>query len=222
MSQLSFYGVQIDAPDGRALLQIDQLTLGGGLYALTGANGVGKSTFLKTIMNLHPLTKGTIKLDACDSRRDRHAYFSKIIYQPQNFVAYPELTAAEFLIYFLRLRGAGRAEARKRSHQWLELVGLSHAAHRRTATFSQGMLQRLGLAYALQSDSAVLVLDEPFAGVDTDARAALTKLLADRAKTGIVLTCTHHIDEIVAFGALQLEIADQRISCSPGERVAWA
>ncbi|MEO1222094.1 MAG: ATP-binding cassette domain-containing protein, partial [Pseudomonadota bacterium] len=140
---------------------------------------------------------------------------SRAIYQPQNFVAYPDLTALEFLVYFARLRGVDKKAAKQRAESLLELVGLSQAANQRTDHFSQGMLQRLGLAYALQSGCSVVILDEPFAGVDPDAREVLLKLIVERAQQAIVLVCTHYITEFMAQGATRLDIAHGTLTKIP-------
>jgi ABC-type multidrug transport system ATPase subunit len=127
---------------------------------------------------------------------------------PQGFTAYPELGAREFLVYFLRLRGVARRDARTRAGVWLAAVGLDAAADARTGTFSQGMLQRLGLAYALSAGAALLVLDEPFAGVDPEGRAALTDLLFAAARDRVALVCTHHVEEMVERGAAVARVGE--------------
>lgn len=210
---LTFKDVRIDTPTGRRLLAVDAATLAPGLFALTGQNGAGKSTLLRTIMGLHPLSGGSIAIDNTDSRRDRRKFLRLTAFQPQNFAAFPEHTAARFLTYFGRLRGLTKREAASTGREWLARVGLDGAADHLTGTFSPGMLQRLGLAYVLQTGSAGLyVLDEPFAGVDPEARAALTALLAQESKNRIVLMSTHHVDEVVAHGAALLEIAAGRLN----------
>jgi ABC-2 type transport system ATP-binding protein len=211
MMNLSLDDVLIETADKRKLVEIDQFQFGSGLVAITGQNGIGKSTFLRTIVGVHRLSRGHVRLDDIDSRTQRQSYLRNIAYQPQNFAAYPNLTALEFLTYFQRLRGHGAGDARRSAAAWLQRVGLSEHSAQRTGTFSQGMLQRLGLAYVLQTNAPVYVLDEPFAGVDPAARATLTDLLAEEARSRIVLLCTHHVDEVSARGATVVEISDQRL-----------
>ncbi len=206
--QLKFSDLVINTPDGRRLLTINEAVIDAGITALTGKNGAGKSTLLSAIFGLRPLAGGAITLNGVDSRRDRQQFLANAVFQPQNFAAYPDLTGEEFLIYFLRLRGVSRTEARAISGNWLERVGLSDAGNRRTAEYSQGMLQRLGFAYAMQSGAPLCVLDEPFAGVDPAARADLSNVLADMARDRIILICTHHVDEMAARGATMVGIAD--------------
>jgi ABC-2 type transport system ATP-binding protein len=199
--QLKFSGIAIDTPCGRRILTIDEATLNCGITALIGQNGVGKSTLLRTIFGLHPLTEGTITLDNIDSRMHRQRFLVNAVFQPQNFTAYPDLTGLEFLKYFLRLRGFSSKEALIRASQWIARVDLSDAANHLTSEYSQGMLQRLGLAYALQSGAQLCVLDEPFAGVDPLARSQLSDLLADMAVERTILICTHHVEEMAERGA---------------------
>jgi len=213
---LSLENVLIETVDGRKLIETDRFSFGSGLVALTGKNGIGKSTLLRAIVGLHRPSRGRIRFDDIDNQAQRRAYLRHIAYQPQNFAAYPNLTARKFLVYFQRLRGFGAGEARRSAEAWLERVGLSGDAGQRTGTFSQGMLQRLGLAYVLQTNAPLYVLDEPFAGIDPAARATLTDLLAEEARSRIVLLCTHHVDEVSARGATLVEIAEQRLHLREG------
>jgi len=212
-SQLAFYGLKIASPAGQSLLSVDHLQLIDGLYALTGENGSGKSTLLRAIMGLHPIKAGTIKLDDADVRLDRRTFLQKSMYQPQNFTAYPELTAFEFLVYFRRLRGVGKRASKADARYWLGMMGLEVEADRRLSTFSQGMLQRLGLAFIFQNASASLcLLDEPFAGVDPSARQRHIRILAEHATDRVVILCTHHVDEAVDVGAHILRLDAQTLT----------
>lgn len=204
--ELTFSNAAFDTPCGRRIFSIESAIISAGITALTGQNGAGKSTLLRTIFGLHPLAAGSIKLNGIDSRKERNAFLANAVFQPQNFTGYPELTGLEFLIYFLRLRGHSRKLALSHSTYWIERVGLTEAASRRTAEYSQGMLQRLGFAYAMQSGASLCVLDEPFAGVDPIARSQLSDLLTEVAEHRIILICTHHVDEMTGRGAAVVSI----------------
>ena len=213
---LVFEAVAIATPARAPLLDIPSARIGRGLTALTGPNGAGKSTLLRTIFGLHPLGSGAIRLGDLDSRADRTRFLAHAIFQPQNFSAYPELTGLEFLTYFLRLRGRSAREARSHCGHWIERVGLAAARNQRAGSYSQGMLQRLGLAFALQADVPLCVLDEPFAGVDPGSRDTLSDLLAAEAAERIVLICTHHVDEMQARGAAIAQVADGSLRIGGG------
>jgi ABC-2 type transport system ATP-binding protein len=205
--ELHLDGVEVAAPDGRVLIARTSAAFGTGVTALVGGNGAGKSTLLRAILGLHPLKAGAIRFGPHDHRRDRAAFLERAVYMPQGFTAYPELSGREFLVYFLRLRGLRRRAAGARAGEWLAAVGLAEAGEARTGTYSQGMLQRLGFAYALSAGAALLVLDEPFAGVDPEGRAALMDLLFAAARDRVALVCTHHVSEMLERGAAVARVA---------------
>lgn len=190
---------RVAAVDGRPLLYAPDMTFHHGVTALVGPNGAGKSTFLRALATLHPVESGSIILDT--PAQDRRAILDNLIFLPQNFASYPDMTGQEVLEYYLQLRGAGRKQARSVATAWLEAVGLVQARNARTGTYSQGMLQRLGFAYAMQVDVRLYLLDEPFAGVDPETREALTDLLFSFCGDRTVIVCTHHVDEMVSRGA---------------------
>lgn len=198
---LTLGNVAVSTLDGRLLFDIEQARFSTGVTALAGPNGAGKSTLLRALSGLHPLTRGSVTLDGRHSEQNRRAFLEHLVFLPQNFTTYPELTGAEFLEYALRLRGAGARAARSMASAWLEAVGLQHAAKAQVGTYSQGMRQRLGFAYAMQLDVSLYLLDEPFAGVDAEARQTLTDLLFRIARTRIAIVSTHHLDEMLSRGA---------------------
>lgn len=182
-----------------------------GVTALTGRNGVGKSTLLRTLATVHPIMDGMVSIGDTELAKNKRAYLTKLMFMPQTFATYPELTGAEFLQLNLRLRGATRREARLISTTWLDIVGLSHAAKARTGSYSQGMLQRLGIAYTLQVDADVYLLDEPFAGVDQEGREELMRAIFNAGQQKVVIISTHHTDEMMANGANAVAIVERLI-----------
>jgi len=210
-SGLNLSGLRIAAPDGRTLIDLPNLSFCAGVTALIGANGSGKSTLLRTLATLHTAASGCIVLNGIDSLREHRAYLEKLVYLPQNFGAYPELTGQEFLEYALRLRGSRKQESRAVAAAWLEAVGLRQAARTRTGAYSQGMRQRLGFAYAMQLDVALYLLDEPFAGVDPESRQTMTDLLFRLAAGRIAIVSTHHVDEMHSRRAAFARIAEGKL-----------
>jgi len=205
--ELCLTGVELATIDGLPLIEPTTVTFPHGITALVGSNGAGKSTLLRAIVGLHPLTAGTIRLGAIDHRRDRTAFLAQSVFVPQNFTGYPEMTGEEFLTYFLRLRGVRRGDATRRAQEWLAAVGMEQAGRRKTATYSQGMLQRLGFAYAMQSNAELCVMDEPFAGIDPEGRDALTALLFRASSTCVTLLSTHHLEDVQTRGGAIARIA---------------
>jgi len=207
-SCLTLDDLRITRPDGSSLMEASQVCIRSGVTALLGSNGSGKSTLLRTLAALQPVKRGTILLDGLDPVRNRSAYLERLVFLPQNFAVYPDLTGREFLAYALRLRGAGRAETRTATSAWLDAVGLRHAADTKTGAYSQGMRQRLGFAYAMQLDVALYLLDEPFAGVDPESRDTMTDLLFRLGEDRIVIVSTHHVEEMFVRGAAVVRIAE--------------
>ena len=204
-------GIQVCAPDGRALVSASNVRFRTGVTALIGSNGSGKSTLLRALATVQPFARGSVLLDGLNGARDRRAFLERIVFLPQNFATYPDLTGREFLTYALRLRGVGRASARSTADAWLDAVGLRSAAGTKTGAYSQGMRQRLGFAYAMQLDVALYLLDEPFAGVDPESRNTMTDILFSAGRQSIVLVSTHHVDEMIARGSVLARIADGKL-----------
>jgi ABC-2 type transport system ATP-binding protein len=188
--------LSISTPNSLPLLRNVNHEFQTGITAVLGSNGAGKSTLLRAIATTYPILNGNILIGKIDSKRQRAAYLECLMFLPQTFFAYPELTASEFLQYFLRLRGASTQQANQISTTWLLKVNMQAAANLLIGTFSQGMLQRLGLAYVMQVDVPIYVLDEPFAGVDSENREILMNLLYEQGKRKVIIISTHHIDEM--------------------------
>ncbi len=106
---------------------------------------------------------------------------------------YAEITARDWVVYMLRLHGFGAAEARRRAIDALEITGMSSAMDRTMGTYSRGMRQRTKLAQAIAHDPDLLILDEPFNGLDPVGRHEITQLLKDWVKSGGSLIIASHI-----------------------------
>lgn len=193
--------LHVASPGGRPLIKGANAVMNTGVTALLGANGSGKSTLLRTFATVHPVAGGDIVMDNVSIRKDQRKYLERLMFLPQNFSVFPELTGQEFLEYSLQLRGASRRQARSVAAEWLKAVGLSQAAGMQTGAYSQGMRQRLGFAYAMQIEVRLYLLDEPFAGVDPETRETLTDLLFRLSDDRIIIVSTHHVDEMVSRGA---------------------
>lgn len=203
---LLLQALSISALDGRRLLHTAEASFHPLPTALTGPNGSGKSTLLRAIAALHPIDAGSISLVGLHPGRDRAAYLAQLVFMPQNFPVYPSMTGQEFLEYGLLLRGASRNNARSTASAWLNAVGLHSVAKAQAGTYSQGMRQRLGFAYALQLDLPLYLLDEPFAGVDPEWRSAMLDLLFNFCADRIAIVSTHHADEMLARGADEIRL----------------
>jgi ABC-2 type transport system ATP-binding protein len=170
----------------------------GQIYGSLGPNGSGKSTTLKIILGLVDPTRGQARLFGRAS--DRVASRESVGFLPESPYFYKFLTGEETLGFYGKLCGLRGAGLKKRVGEMLALVGLTNSGKRRLAGYSKGMLQRIGLAQALIQEPALLVLDEPTAGVDpAGAREICDLILALKNRGATVLLSSHllgHVQEI--------------------------
>jgi ABC-2 type transport system ATP-binding protein len=169
------------------------LTMRTGVLALLGPNGAGKTTLMQMIATITKPTSGRILFDGIGSAREPNALRRKLGYLPQDFGVYDGLTARQFLTYFAALKGIhGRAKVA----EMLELVNLHAVADRAVGGFSGGMKQRLGIAQALINDPALLIVDEPTAGLDPEERLRFRNILSDIGFDRLVIFSTHIVSDI--------------------------
>ncbi|MDE7283397.1 MAG: ABC transporter ATP-binding protein [Lachnospiraceae bacterium] len=172
------------------------ITLSNGVYGLLGANGAGKTTFMRLLCNLQTPTSGEIVLDGKNIAGLGEKYSELLGYLPQHFGYYPDFTALDFLLYVSALKGLSEKNAKKKSNQLLEAVGLSAESRHKIKTFSGGMKQRLGIAQAMLGDPHILILDEPTAGLDPKERVRFRNLISAFAKDRIVILSTHIVSDV--------------------------
>jgi ABC-2 type transport system ATP-binding protein len=178
----------------RSIVAVRDLNLevaAGQIYGLLGPNGSGKSTTLKIILGLVPPTRGRAQIFERDS--DRVASRESVGFLPESPYFYQFLTAEETLRFFGKLCGLRSARLKQRVEEMLALVGLTNARKQRLGGFSKGMLQRIGLAQALIHEPALLVLDEPTAGVDPAGAREIRDLILDLKGRGITVLLSSHL-----------------------------
>lgn len=181
-----------------ARIAVDRVTttLTPGVTGLLGANGAGKTTLMRMVCDVLKPTGGQVLLDGRDMNEMGDEYRSLLGYLPQDFGYYPDFTAIDFMRYMATLKGFDKREGRDRSIRLLEEVGLAEDARRKIKTYSGGMKQRLGIAQAMINDPAILVLDEPTAGLDSKERVHFRNLIAGFAKDKIVILSTHIVSDV--------------------------
>lgn len=170
----------------------------GQVFALLGANGAGKSTTMKTLMGLIRPTQGDASLFGVDVRdaRARRA----VGYLPENPSFYEELTPRELMKLFCEMREVPRREIKHHIDELLERVGMLYAADRPLRKLSKGMHQRVGIAQALIGAPSLLVLDEPFSGLDPIGRREIREvLLAERDRGATLLFSSHILPDVEAL-----------------------
>ncbi len=150
----------------------------GEIVGLIGPNGAGKSTLMKTMCKFLKPSLGTVSIDGKDVYQNNYALKDVgILLEP---VFFPHLTAYENLEYYLKIHQ--KSEFIKDIMPHLEMVGLKNNAKQKPKDFSFGMKQRLGLAMALLGKPKVLILDEPFVGLDPNGIEDLINILKNRVK----------------------------------------
>ena len=185
------------------------LTLRPGVCGLLGANGAGKTTFMRMLCGVLKPTSGTVTFQGQDVSTEE--YRKNLGYLPQDFGYYPEFTGRDFLIYLSVLKGMDKRSARNRSQELLETVGLEEKGKKKIKTYSGGMKQRLGIAQALLNRPKILVLDEPTAGLDPKERVRFRRLLERLGKESIVLLSTHIVSDLERIADRMLLMQDGRL-----------
>jgi ABC-2 type transport system ATP-binding protein len=170
----------------------------GEVVGFLGPNGAGKTTTMRVLTGFLPPSAGKVEVDGFDVLQDSLAVRGRIGYLPESVPLYREHRVVEMLVFQGRLRGLGRAEAKRRAGSVLERVGLSDRARSLIGRLSKGQRQRVGLAVALLPDPEVLVLDEPTSGLDPLQRIEVRKLIQEFARERTVLLSSHILPEIEA------------------------
>ncbi len=161
---------------------------------LFGANGSGKSTLLRLLSGLSKPTAGSIRIGGWELPREAMAVRAQIGLVAHRPLLYESLTATENLVFFGKLYGIKADEREARGDELLRQAGLDQRAHTLVRTFSRGMKQRLSIARALLHQPDILLLDEPYSGLDQAACERLDELLAGAKHAGrTVILSTHQV-----------------------------
>jgi ABC-2 type transport system ATP-binding protein len=183
-------------PGVTALDAVD-LDLPPGRVGLVGANGAGKTTLFRLLLGLSRPDAGMVEVCGIPVAEDPIAVRSRIGYMPEHDCLPLDQTAADVVASFGELGGLPVRAARQRASEVLDLVGLDEARFRPVGGFSTGMRQRTKLAQAIVADPALVLLDEPTAGLDPSGREEMLALVDRLGTFGIaVLLATHLLDDV--------------------------
>jgi len=174
-------------------LAVDRLSLAvprGSVFGLLGPNGAGKSTTIRMIMRIISIDAGEIALDGTPIDDDRRR---QIGYLPEERGLYKKMKVLEHLTYLGTIRGLSTGEARRRAGAWLERFGLGDWATHKVEDLSKGMQQKVQFIGTILHRPQLLILDEPFAGLDPINTRDLKDLLLEMSSQGVTVVLSTHV-----------------------------
>ena len=177
-------GVTFDVPAGE-------------IFGLLGPNGAGKSTLIRVLMDIIRPDSGAVRVFGEPRTRE---HLDRLGYLPEERGLYTKLSVIDVMTYFGALKGLTRADARRRSLEWLERVELPEVGSWRVDRLSKGMSQKVQIASVLLTDPELCVLDEPTTGLDPVNVRLVQDLLVERRRNGrTTILSTHHMNQVEAL-----------------------
>lgn len=178
----------------RAVDQVSFDVRGGEIFGVLGPNGAGKTTTIRMILDIFKPDAGRISVFG---KPIDEAAKQRIGYLPEERGLYKNVTVLECLVYLASLKGMERGEARRRATAYLERVGLAEVAKKKVKELSKGMQQKVQLGVALLHDPDVLIIDEPFYGLDpVNTRLVKDMLTSARDRGAAIIMSTHQMDRV--------------------------
>lgn len=191
----------------------------GELFCFLGPNGAGKTTSIKMMTGLVRPDAGRVTLAGVDALKDPVSARRALGYIPDMPFLYERLTVMEFLLFTGDLYRMPRGEVREKAPRQLEIFGLLDRAHTLTKDLSHGMRQRVIYAATLMHEPRVLLVDEPFVGLDPHSIRLIKDLLREHTRRGMTVLMTTHILSIAEEIGDRIGIIDQGrlVACGPLE-----
>ena len=189
-------GISKTYPGGVQALQDIHLDVPRGMFGLLGPNGAGKSSLMRTIATLQQPDCGAITFNGIDILQDKTALRRTLGYLPQEFGAYPRTSALTMLKHLAALKGIHGRQQQQVAENLLVKTNLWDARNKSIDKFSGGMKQRYGIAQALLGNPALLIVDEPTAGLDPAERRRFLNILAEVGEQMVVILSTHIVDDV--------------------------
>ena len=182
----------------------------GGIFGLLGPNGAGKSTTIRMIMNVITPDEGTISVLGQDASRE---LASRIGFLPEERGLYKKMKVLQHLVFFGEIKGMSSGDARARALTWLERLGLEQWADKPVEELSKGMQQKVQFIGTLLHDPELVVLDEPFSGLDPVNSRVMKDAVVDIARQGRTVLFSTHIMEQAE------QLCDRIVIIARGEKV---
>lgn len=181
----------------------------GAFLSVFGPNGAGKTTLLRMLATLSRPTEGTIEVGGVSLKEEPDRARESIGLISHNPMLYPDLTAEENLLLYAKLYGVENPQ--KRVIELLDAVGLKHRRLDRVRTFSRGMTQRTSIARALINDPSLVLLDEPYSGLDPHAIEIFDELIESVRENRTFVMVSHDLDKGLALASHVLVLAKGRV-----------
>ncbi|MGH7529287.1 MAG: ABC transporter ATP-binding protein [Gemmatimonadales bacterium] len=165
----------------------------GTIYGLLGPNGAGKTTTIRMVMDIYEPDEGTVRLFGTAQGGRQHS--ARIGYLPEERGLYPRMRVLDVLVFLAETKGIARRAARLRALDWLERLGLADWRLRKVSDLSKGMQQKVQFISTVLHDPALVVLDEPFGGLDPVNAQVLRETVIDARRRGKTILFSTHIME---------------------------
>lgn len=194
MTTLEVDGLSKSYGTVRALDDVSFDVPGGDLFGFVGSNGAGKTTTMRIILGVLRADAGSVRWNGAPVDLEVR---TRIGYMPEERGLYPRMKVGEQLVYLARLHGMSKADATVAMEHWTEVLGVAERRGDEVEKLSLGNQQRVQLASALVHGPDILVLDEPFSGLDPVAVAVMSDVLRERAAAGVPVIFSSHQLELV-------------------------
>jgi ABC-2 type transport system ATP-binding protein len=202
-----------DYATARALFGVSFSVETGAVLALVGPNGAGKTTLMRCMAALDSPTQGAISIAGIDTQEDPRGVHAAIGYLPDFFGLYEELSVKRSLTYAARSRGVPLADTEGAVREAARRVQIEDRLEQRAGELSRGLRQRLAIAQTIVHRPKVLLLDEPAAGLDPEARRSLSDLILKLAGEGMTIVVSSHIlSELEDYSTQMLMIREGRVA----------
>ena len=190
---LAVHGVEKRYGEARVLKGVSLQVTPGRVLGLLGPNGAGKTSLIRMVLDLTRPDGGSLEVlgqPPSSGLKDRIGYL------PEERGLYPKQRVIDVLTYLVGLSGLSRDEARRRAQGWLERVGLAEEARKKVRTLSKGMQQKVQVGAAILHDPELVILDEPFTGLDPMNRRLIGEVVRELVAKGAgVIVSTHQLDQ---------------------------
>jgi ABC-2 type transport system ATP-binding protein len=191
VKQLTKYFGSVLAVD-RVSFSVDK----GEVVGFLGPNGAGKTTTMRILTTFIPATSGTAEVAGFDVMKDSMNVRQNLGYLPENVPLYPEMRVDEYLHFRAKIKGVDRRVRRRRIEHCMDRCRILGVRRRKLETLSRGFRQRVGLAETMVHDPAILIMDEPTAGLDPNQQQDTLALIRELGEQHTILLSTHILPEV--------------------------